>query len=189
MSKLVPRGKDYKVVMGVDMSSTSLAFSIFDNKKLTQWGKIYIDGDDNFLKCGDIIKKFSGLCLLVEPDLVVFESSAYVNNNAVMKQLSMIFGAAAGVAANMGAKVQDVPPTTWQSYIGNPANSKKQKELFAQNNPDMSASKVKVELRKARKQKNIDFVKDNYSVIILDDDVADAVCVGHYAVGSQRGLS
>ena len=175
------------MVVGVDMSSTSLAFSIFDNKKLIQWGKIYIDGDNNFLKCGDIIKKFSGLCNLVKPGLVVFESSAYVNNNAVMKQLSMIFGAAAGVAANMGAEVQDVPPTTWQSYIGNPANSKKQKELYAKENPEMSASKIKVELRKARKQKNIDFVKENYSVTILDDDVADAVCVGHYAVGNQRG--
>jgi Holliday junction resolvasome RuvABC endonuclease subunit len=187
MSKLISRNRGYDVVMGVDMSSTSLAFSVFSQKDLQQWGKVHIDGDDNFSKCGDIIKKFSGLCGLVKPDLVVFESSTYVNNNAVMKQLSMVFGAAAGVAVNSGASVRDVPPTTWQSYIGNPANSKKQKEKFAADNPEMSDSKLKVELRKARKQRNIDFVKENYSVIIEDDDVADAVCVGHYGVNRFGG--
>lgn len=187
MSRLIAHRVKHIKVMGVDMSSTSLAFSVFDQSKLCQWGKVYIDGSDNFSKCGDIIKKFSGLCDLVQPDLVVFESSTYVNNNAVMKQLSMVFGAAAGVAINAGAQVQDVPPTTWQSYIGNPANSKKQKQEFAAANPEMSDSKIKVELRKARKQKNIDFVKSQYSVIIDDDDVADAICVGHYAIGKLGG--
>jgi len=187
MSKLISRRQEYSIIMGVDMSSTSLAFSVFNNKTLLRWGKVHIDGADNFSKCGDIIKKFQGLCDLVKPDLVVFESSTYVNNNAVMKQLSMVFGAAAGVASIAGADVRDVPPTTWQSYIGNPANSKKQKQQFADDNPEMSDSKLKVELRKARKQRNIDFVKNAYSVIILDDDVADAVCVGHYAVGTFGG--
>lgn len=188
MSRLIAHKANYLTIMGVDMSSTSLAFSVFEQSSLSQWGKVYIDGSDNFSKCGDVIKKFSGLCSLVQPDLVVFESSTYVNNNAVMKQLSMVFGAASGVAINSGAQVQDVPPTTWQSYIGNPANSKKQKQEFAAANPEMSDSKIKVELRRARKQKNIDFVKNNYSVIIDDDDVADAICVGHYAVGKLGGF-
>jgi len=187
MSRLIAHRSNHLTIMGVDMSSTSLAFSVFDRSSLSQWGKIYIDGSDNFSKCGDIIKKFSGLCGLVQPDLVVFESSTYVNNNAVMKQLSMVFGAASGVAVNAGAQVQDVPPTTWQSYIGNPANSKKQKQEFAAANPDMSESKIKVELRKARKQRNINFVRDNYSVDVDDDDVADAICVGHYAVKKLGG--
>ena len=178
------RGTD---IMGIDSSSNSIAFSYFKSGDLKSWGKIFIDGSDNFDKCADVIGKFSALCRAMSPDLVLFESSTYVNNNAVMKQLSMIFGAAAGAARLTGATVLDIPPVTWQSYIGNPPNSKKIKQDFADSNPDLSDSKLKVKLREARKQKNIDFVKITYGVELEDDDVADAVCIGHYAYSVYGG--
>jgi hypothetical protein len=168
-------------VMGVDISSTSLAFSCIDGGRLKSWGKIFIVGENNFDRCADVISKSGALFRSISPELVLFESSAYVNNNAVMKQLSMIFGAAAGAARLSGAKVLDVPPVTWQSYIGNPPNSKKVREQFAQNNPDLTDSQLKVKLRGERKQRNIDFVGKTYDVELVDDDVADAVCIGYYA--------
>lgn len=174
-----------ETVLGIDMSSQSLAFSVFkksDDWFLRSWGKIMIDGEDNFQKCGDIIGKFAGLVQTLSPELVVFESSTYVNNNAVMKQLSMVFGAASGVASNFGARVLDVPPITWQNYIGNPSFTKDEKIKFAEENPSLSNSQVKVKIREIRKQRNIDFVKEKFGIIVKDDDVADAICVGHYSV-------
>lgn len=175
------RGITGSRVMGVDASSHSVAFSLFEERSLSSWGKLFISGDDTFDKCADVIGKFNALCRKMQPDLVLFESSTYVNNNAVMKQLSMIFGAAAGAARSTGAKVLDIPPVTWQGYIGNPPNSKKIREEFAVLNPGLSDSQLKVKLREARKQKNIDFVYSNYGVQLEDDDVADAICIGHYA--------
>jgi hypothetical protein len=181
IKEALSKGYTGRKVMGVDASSTSLAFCYINNKKLEAWGKIFISGDDTFDRCADVIGKSGGLFNKFSPELVLFESSAYVNNNAVMKQLSMIFGAAAGAARITGAKVLDVPPVTWQSYIGNPPNSKKVREEFARTNPDLSDSQLKVKLRGERKQRNIDFVREVYQVQLEDDDVADAICIGHYA--------
>lgn len=181
LKEAMSRGISGKNIIGVDASSNSAAFSHFERGELKRWGKLFIAGDDTFDKCADIIGKFGGLCGAISPDLVLFEASTYVNNNAVMKQLSMIFGAAAGAARITGATVLDIPPVTWQSYIGNPPNSKKLKQEFADQNPELSDSKLKVKLRQARKQKNIDFVRMTYGVELDDDDVADAICIGHYA--------
>lgn len=181
IKEALAKGFNGSKVMGVDISSTSLAFAYLDDKELKSWGKIFIVGEDSFDRCGDIINKSGALFGNFSPDLVMFESSAYVNNNAVMKQLSMIFGAAAGSARLARAKVLDVPPVTWQSYIGNPPNSKKVREQFAKNNPGLTDSQLKVKLRGERKQRNIDFVKETYQVELEDDDVADAICIGYYA--------
>lgn len=181
IKEALSKGYTGSKVMGVDISSTSLAFSYIESKELKSWGKIFIVGEDNFDRCADVISKSRPLFGSFSPDLVLFESSAYVNNNAVMKQLSMIFGAAAGSAKLSRAKVLDVPPVTWQSYIGNPPNSKKVREEFAKKHPSLNDSQLKVKLREERKQRNIDFVKKAYGVELEDDDVADAICIGHYA--------
>lgn len=181
IKEALSKGYTGNSVMGVDMSSTSLAFSRIENGKLESWGKIFIAGEDTFDKCADVISKSGALFSSFSPDLVLFESSAYVNNNAVMKQLSMIFGAAAGAARLARAKVLDVPPVTWQSYIGNSPNSKKVREQFAKDNPGLSDSQLKVRMRGERKQRNIDFVKKTYQIELQDDDVADAICIGYYA--------
>lgn len=177
--------KSYSSIMGVDMSSKTIAYSLFKKGfdwSLSQRGKIEISGETTFDKCGDVVDKFSGLIIVLSPDLIIFESSTYVNNNAVMKQLSMIFGAAAGSATRYGIEVVDIPPVTWQSYIGNPPNSKNYKKKFIEDHPGITDSKAKVLMREERKNKTIKFVAENIGVQPEDDDIADAICVGYYAV-------
>jgi len=185
LKDMLEKKNSYTSIMGVDMSSKTIAYSFFKKEKdwtLHQRGKIEISGDSTFEKCGDIIDKFSGLLGVLSPELIIFESSSYVNNNAVMKQLSMVFGAASGVAARRGIEVIDIPPVTWQSYIGNPPNSKKYKKRFIEDNPGITDSKAKVLMREERKNRTIRFVLENIGVQPEDDDVADAICVGYYAV-------
>jgi Holliday junction resolvasome RuvABC endonuclease subunit len=185
LKEMLENKKSYTSIMGVDMSSKTIAYSVFKKDgdwRLHQRGKIEISGESTFEKCGDIIEKFSGLLKVLEPELIIFESSSYVNNNAVMKQLSMVFGAAAGAASRYGIEVIDIPPVTWQSFIGNPPNSKKYKDEFLKDNPEITQSKAKVLLREQRKNRTIDFVLDNIGVVAEDDDIADAICVGYYAV-------
>jgi Holliday junction resolvasome RuvABC endonuclease subunit len=185
LKDMLENKKSYTSIMGVDMSSKTIAYSVFKKDKvwkLNQRGKIEISGESTFEKCGDIIEKFSGLLKILKPELIIFESSSYVNNNAVMKQLSMVFGAASGCAARYGIEVIDIPPVTWQSFIGNPPNSKKYKEKFLHDNPEVTQSKAKVMMREQRKNRTIDFVLENMGIVAEDDDIADAICVGYYAV-------
>lgn len=185
LKDMLDNKKTYASIMGVDMSSKTIAYSLFCNNdewKLKQRGKIEIIGETTFEKCGDVVEKFSGLVKVLKPEMIIFESSTYVNNNAVMKQLSMVFGAAAGAASRYGIEVLDIPPVTWQSYIGNPPNSKKYKQQFIVDNPGITDSKAKVLMREERKNRTIDFVVKNIGVEPEDDDIADAICVGYYAV-------
>jgi Holliday junction resolvasome RuvABC endonuclease subunit len=181
----------YSRVMGIDMSSQSIAFSVFDKSArgwdLSFWGKMSVDGEDTFARCGDVIGKFTGFTKTFNPGLILFESSTYVNNNAVMKQLSMVFGAAAGVASRAGANVLDIPPITWQSHIGNSAFTKKEKEDFKESHPGLSPSQIKTKMRELRKQRNMDFVENKFGVTLTDDDIADAVCIGYYATDVYGG--
>lgn len=190
LKQMLDNKKSYTSIMGVDMSSKTIAYSLFCNQeewKLKQRGKVEISGESTFEKCGDVVDKFSGLVKVLKPELIIFESSTYVNNNAVMKQLSMIFGAAAGAATRYGIEVVDIPPVTWQSYIGNPPNSKKYKKQFIDDNPGITDSKAKVMMREERKNRTIDFVVENIGVEPEDDDIADAICVGYYAVKNLGG--
>lgn len=185
LKDILENKKSYSSIMGVDMSSKTIAYSLFlrdSDWSLRQRGKVNISGESVFEKCGDVVDKFSGLARTLNPELIIFESSSYVNNNGVMKQLSMIFGAAAGAATRYGIEVVDIPPVTWQSYIGNTPNSKKYKEKFLQDHPGITDSKAKVMMREERKNRTIAFVVDNMGVTPEDDDVADAICVGYYAV-------
>lgn len=186
LAKLI-KTKEVRTVMGVDASSTSIAFSYFDDGELKRWGKVYIDGSNNYEKSADAYSKFAALCGTASPHLVVIESSVYVNNNSVMRQLSMMMGAIAAAAINRGCEVDEVPPITWQSYIGNKNFTKAEKEAMRVENPDATASKMKEIMRSQRKQRTIDFVKSNFGVTVDDNDVADAVGIGFYGTKVLAG--
>jgi len=181
--------EDVRTVMGVDASSTSIAFSYFDGNKLKRWGKVYVDGSNNYEKSADAYSKFSALCAASSPHLVVIESSVYVNNNKVMRQLSMMMGALAAAAINAGCKVNEVPPITWQSYIGNKNFTKAEKEQMRSQNPGATDSGFKDIMRQERKARTIAFAKSNFDVTVDDNDVADAIGVGFYGLEVLAGRS
>jgi Holliday junction resolvasome RuvABC endonuclease subunit len=178
---------EVSTVMGIDISTTSLAFSFFRDGNLTKWGKIYIDGEDPYARSADAYNKFNALCRSAAPSMVVAESSIYVNNNNVMKQLSMILGCVSASAVNAGSIVKEVPPITWQSYIGNKNFTKHEKEKFRSDNPEASDSKMKQILREERKQRTISFAKEKFGVVVEDNDVADAISIGLYGLENFAG--
>jgi Holliday junction resolvasome RuvABC endonuclease subunit len=175
-----------KTVLGIDASTTALAFCLYRRKRTkwypVQWGKMHIDGNDVYERCGDINRKLYGLLKHLEPDHVSFESVVFVNNRAVVIQLAKVVGAAIGVAQATGSECSEVPPITWMNYIGNPTrDSKEFKTKIRKRHPGKSASWYKSELRRLRKQRTRDWVKSTYKIDIDDDDVTDAFGVGYYA--------
>jgi len=186
LDKLI-KVSEVETVMGVDASSTSIAFSYFKGNNLLRWGKVYVDGENNYEKSADAYSKFYALCGSLSPDLVVIESSVYVNNNKVMRQLSMMMGALSAAAVNKGCRVAEVPPITWQSYIGNKNFTKEEKSKMKKDNPDATDSAFKSIMRRERKERTIQFVDKSFGVKVEDDDVADAISVGFYGVNFFAG--
>ena len=177
-------------VLGVDGSSKALAFCLFvrdgDDWTPEQWGKMTIDGDDVFERCGDINRKLHGLMKHLDPDHVTVESVIYVNNRSVVIQLAKIIGAMIGVVVATGRTVQEVPPVTWMNYIGNATrDSAETKRALAKEFPKKSKNWYKGELRRRRKQRTLDWVLDTYGIDIDDDDVGDAFGIGYYATQEQ----
>lgn len=169
------------VVMGVDMSTQAIAFSIFRDGDLEHYGKLYLRGDNIFDKYGDANKKMYHVLKLYEPEVVLIEAAVFVNNRQVVKKLSGIIGAIGGVAAALGARVDEIAPVSWQTHIGNPLLKKDDKEKIKKANPKAKAAKLKTIGREQRKQKTMELIEEHYDVVVKDDDVADAIGVGWYA--------
>jgi len=95
-----------------------------------------------------------------------------------------------GAAGIAGIKVAGaVNPISWQTFIGNGKITKDAKVLIRKDNPGRSDSWYKTFEREARKQKTINFVNINYDVVIDDNDVADAIGIGHWAIHNWGKLT
>jgi len=173
-------------VLGIDGSTRSLAFCLMERQDdewvPIQWGKMVIDGNDVFERCGDVNSKLYGIMKMLNPDHVTVESVIYVNNRAVVIQLAKIIGAAIGVAVATGRSCNEVAPVTWMNYIGNPTrDTKETKQALRKEFPSKPKTFYKNELRRRRKQRTLQWVEDTYGIKLDDDDVGDAFGIVHYA--------
>lgn len=168
-------------VLGLDLSTKSIAFAIIDDGELDAFGKVDILGQDVWEKAADAATKIDAVLKLAKPNYVCIEAAVFVNNRSVIIKLSHIYGAIGGAIGRKGYYVTDVSPLSWGAYIGNPVNSKARKASLKKENPGKSASWLKAEARRRRKQYTLDWVKDTFDVDVDDDDVGDAIAVAWYA--------
>lgn len=189
VQKLKKDKREVTRVLGVDGSSTSMAFCLMTledgewSPKI--WGKMDVTGKDVFERCGDVNSKLYGLMKLLRPDHVAVESVIYVNNRSVVIQLAKIVGAMLGVVVATGQSASEVPPVTWMNYIGNPTrDSDEVKQELKKEFPGKTKSWYKNELRKRRKQRTMRWVRDTYGLDVDDDDVSDAFGICYYAVNN-----
>lgn len=173
--------KTYKRVMGVDASSNSFAFSIFEDGQLIEWGEIEFKGDSVFKRLHDGQNKLKGLAKRLQVDLIVFESAVFVNNKKTVVLLAYTFGAVVAALMDSGADVKEVPPITWQNAIGNKALNKDEKAAIQKANPGKSKSWYSNKYREERKDRTRQWVKKTFGLEIESDNITDSIGVG-YAV-------
>jgi Holliday junction resolvasome RuvABC endonuclease subunit len=172
-----------KRICSIDASTNSLAFAIFDDHKLTMFGKINFNGTDIYYKVGDAARKTGAVLEQFSFDAIAIEHTVYINSPKTMSELSMVQGALLGSAMSRGvSRVKSINPITWQTFIGNGKLSQQDRKEIVDANPGKSAAWYKKQERDLRKQKTIKFVNTYYDVNITDNDVADAVGIGHYAI-------
>jgi Holliday junction resolvasome RuvABC endonuclease subunit len=174
-----------KNICAIDASTNSLAFAIFNEKSLVACGKINFKGMDTYSKVGDAARKSLSFFEKFEIDAIVIEHTVFMNSPKTAADLALVQGSLLGAARIVGVKrFGSVSPITWQNYIGNKKLDKMEKLEIARQNPNKAASTLKSIEREFRKQKTIRFVNSYYDKNISDNDVADAVAIGHYAINN-----
>jgi Holliday junction resolvasome RuvABC endonuclease subunit len=170
-------------IVTVDASTTSIAYAVFEDKELVLNGKVEFLGKNVYEKISSAIGSVVDVIKDIAPEALVIERAIFINSPKTMSELSMVQGAILAGASLAGIKIfKGTNPIAWQTYIGNGKVTKDAKLLMRKENPERSESWYKQHEREARKQKTINFVNINYDLEITDNDIADAIGIGHYAL-------
>lgn len=169
-------------VIGIDCSTQSLAYAIFDNGKAVTCGEVFFNGSDIYERLNDARRKTQALVdtgVLVG-DYVGMEAAIAAKSGAVTIKLSYVYGAVLSVLMQNKMEVQTVYPITWQTFIGNPNLKTHEKEQLRIDHPGRKASWYQNEGRKMRKQRTLDFAKQYFKIESNSDNVGDAVGIAYY---------
>lgn len=173
-------------ICSIDASTNSLAFALFDTqrKTLETVGKIKFTGNDTYQKVMDAGQKVKAfLDYYGGFEAIVIEHTVFMNSPKTAADLALVQGAILGAAGQSGTKtIGKVAPITWQNFIGNKKISKDEKLFIRSQNPNKSDSWIKSYERELRKQRTINFINIQYDKTIIDNDVADACGIGHWAM-------
>lgn len=182
MAKILSKTKPNNIC-AIDASTNSLAFSIFHGNQLFAFGKIKFDGLNTYQKLGDAARKSVSFFKNFEIDAIIIEHTVFINSPKTASDLALIQGALLGAAKIAGVRTAgSINPITWQSFIGNNKLTAKEKQDLMIEFPGKSKNWYQNKSREIRKQRTIKFVNNFYDKNIQDDDVADAIGIGHYAI-------
>jgi hypothetical protein len=180
-----------KRICSIDASTNSLAFASFDNDSLKAIGKIEFRGATTYEKVADAALKTQAFFNLYgTPDAVVIEHTVFINSPKTAADLALVQGAILGAMSVCGVKsIKSINPIAWQTFIGNGRLTTPEKQIIRSENPGKSESWYKAQEREFRKQRTIHFVEIQYDKILLDNDVSDAIGIGHYAINNWSKLN
>lgn len=156
-------------VLALDQSSRITGWAIFDDKKLTKYGKFVASKEDigeRLYEIRDFVKK---LIVDWEIDEVVFEDIQLQNNvgNNVQtfKVLAEVFGIIDELLVEINIPHTAVLASSWKSTLG-----------------------VKGRTRPEQKRNAQVYVEKTYNVKATQDE-SDAICIGsHYLIKSNKPI-
>lgn len=190
MKTILSHSDKPRTICSVDASTNSIAFAIFSDNKLKAFGKLNFQGTNTYAKVRDAARKSLQFFKKFNIDSIVIEHTVFINSPKTAADLALVQGAMLGAAGIAGIKVSgSVNPISWQSYIGNPKLTVAEKKELAEQYPDKSKVWYQNRAREIRKLRTIHFVNTYYDNEISDNDVADAVGIGHWAINNWGKLT
>lgn len=164
-------------VIGIDASTNSLAFAIFENGKPIRCGEVTFNGATLFERLKDAKRKTRALVKagVLSGDYVAIESAWVGNNPQTGLDLAYVYGAIIAELMEFNPEVHKVAPISWQSGIGNPNLKKPEKDKIIADNPGKSKSWYQSEGRKIRKDRTMDIARRYFQIPSDSDNVSDAV--------------
>lgn len=170
--------------ISIDANSTSIAFAIWNNDELQSIGKITWQGKTNYEKVADASKKLYAFFQTVRDfRTVVIEHTVFMNSPKTAADLAVVQGAILGAMSLAGVEeIKSINPIAWQTFIKNGRLTTPEKQLIRNEYPGRSDAWYKNREREFRKQRTIDFVNKKYGKQVSDNDIADAIGIGHYSI-------
>ena len=110
--------------------------------------------------------------------MVFIEDTQFQKNANSFKKLAQLQGALINLCEGLGVPCACVPPVRWQAFCG--ARGRSAREV---------KSGEAAQVRKATKLLSVQFVKQRFCIDTDNDNLADAVCIGWYAVNHLAGGS
>lgn len=166
-------------VMGIDCSTTGVAFSVIEDGRLIRWGKVTFDGNGVFERLINGQKYVNSIKDEFDVDYLFFESAIFVQNKRTVVLMAMALGAIIPSIIKPGVVVDDIPPITWNNAIGNKAFTKVEKQAIREEFPGKSDSWYQNKQRAIRKDRTRQWVRNKFGVDIDIDDVTDAIAIGY----------
>ena len=170
--------------ISIDANSTSIAFAVWENDSLTSHGKISWGGKTTYEKvywASHVVKAF--FKHYGDMDTVVIEHTVFMNSPKTAADLALVQGAILGAMTTTGVHmIKSINPIAWQTFIKNGRLTTPEKQVIRNENPGKSDAWYKNKEREFRKLRTIKFVNDRYKKNVSDNDVADAIGIGHYAI-------
>lgn len=179
-----------KTICSIDASTNSLAFAIFSDISLVAFGKINFQGANIYAKVKDAARKSYAFFKKFNIDSIVIEHTVFINSPKTAADLALVQGGLLGAAGISGIKIAgSVNPISWQSYIGNPKLTTLEKKELMEQYPGKSKVWYQNRSREIRKVRTIQFVNTYYDKEVTDNDVADAIGIGHWAINNWGKLT
>lgn len=171
----------YDNVMGIDCSTNSLAFAIFNNECIVKYGEIQFVGKDVYHRAADAKNKLQALKDEFSIGYIAIEKTIMVRSIDTAIKMAFVAGTVISCLMDNNIKVVEIAPITWQGHIGNPNLSLKEKNSIKIMFPNKSKSWYQNKNREVRKQKTIDWVKSNFGLDIESNNITDAIGLAYYA--------
>lgn len=171
-------------VCGIDASTNSMAFAIFEGETPVKAGEVFFKGSTVFDRLKDARKKVRGLVkagTFNGVDYIVIESAIMVRNVQTAIDLAYVYGAVISELSEVCKELHKVAPISWQSGIGNPNLKKHEKEKLRDDYPSKSASWYSNKGREIRKARTLAIARNYFTIPTDSDNVGDAVGIALYA--------
>lgn len=175
-------------IIGIDASTNSLAFAVFEGDKPVECGEVMFEGATVFERLKDAKAKTKALvdAGTLKADYVAIEAAIMVRNVQVAIDLAYVFGAIISELMAHNPEVHKIAPISWQSAIGNPLLKKAEKEQIQKDFPGKSKTWYSNKGREIRKQRTLDIARQYFPIESGSDNIGDAVGLAIY---SSRSLT
>jgi len=167
-------------VIGIDCSTNSLAFSVFEGKTLIKFGEIFFKGDTVFHRAADARRKMQALAQEFDVSLVAIEKTIFARSIDTAIKMAYVAGTVISCLVEDHAEVIEIAPISWQSGIGNPNLTNAEKLKLKADFPGKSKTWYQTKGREIRKNRTKQWVKKEFGIDIESDNVTDAIGVGYY---------
>lgn len=169
-------------VMGIDASSQSFAYSVFEDKKPVEWGIVKYVGKDRFIRAVDSYYKVKALMERIDVDYILQEQAVGSVNQKTGLILAQAYGVTMPILIENCKEYEMISPNEWQALLGKKILTPTQiKKEFPDQKPHFYTEKA----RELRKMRNLDWVRDNLGIDLPYEanDIGDALCIGAKAAG------